>query len=279
VLERLVLSGHSNGVKLWGEKEGGHDGGEIVLSRDLEALIALYPKAAGQVQDVMFSACFSIGAVALCVKIFPNLQNAWGYTAYSPSAGQGAERHIGQFEKQTRGEEDLERKDSRGSSALWTKAKGFVKGDPAAADFGAIRTSLGTSRSKATKMLLGELPIDLTFLGAFYTEVQAGLVHPAIGEHRGEFELLRDRILRLRHWPPIRSRFATDLATEIVAGYKAVGLTPPAFATLSRAEVTKARNAYEEAMKGVEDPAAKAFWVKLNGLYILDPKVIPEAWI
>ena len=57
VLERLVLSGHSNGVELWGDAEADAESkpGTMVVERDLRALTTVFPDAgcAGRGRDVL----------------------------------------------------------------------------------------------------------------------------------------------------------------------------------------------------------------------------------
>ena len=52
-LERLVMSGHSNGVELWGDKEGKGNPGKFMVEKDFTNLVKAFPKAASQVEDVM----------------------------------------------------------------------------------------------------------------------------------------------------------------------------------------------------------------------------------
>jgi hypothetical protein len=83
-LERLVLSGHSNGVELWGEHEEGAESrpGTMVIERDLGSLAAVFPKAVGQVEDIMFSACFSTNAAEIAKRFLPNVKTAWSYGGF-----------------------------------------------------------------------------------------------------------------------------------------------------------------------------------------------------
>jgi hypothetical protein len=105
ILDRLVLSGHSNGVELWGESERGATSkpGLMIIERELGGIASVFPKAAAQVEDVMFSACFSINAVEIVKKVFPNLKTAWTYTAFSPSVKQGSAEHVAEFARARQG--------------------------------------------------------------------------------------------------------------------------------------------------------------------------------
>lgn len=120
-LERLVLSGHHTGGEMWGEKAD-----ETVLSkfepeRDLTNLAKAFPKAAAQVEDVMFSACHSKELIELCKRLFPNLQSVWAYEGFSPSIDQGSARHIKKWEKTTRMDSLPAKKDELGNTMVWSR--------------------------------------------------------------------------------------------------------------------------------------------------------------
>lgn len=128
-LERLVLSGHhdpSEGAIIWGD---GDSAGELLLDRDLENLAKTFPKAAGQIEDIMFSSCNTRTRAELCARIFPKLESVWVYDGYSPSIKQGSAQHILQWEKHTRGDDLPSRRDAVGNAIVWTKAGGFL-GEP-----------------------------------------------------------------------------------------------------------------------------------------------------
>jgi len=148
-VERLVLSGHSNGVELWGDAASNFNPGGFMLDTTLSRLVGLFPKAAAQVEDVMFSACYTVSSIELVIKVFPNVQTVWAYAGASPAAGAGAEAHISKWESETRGKQTLEAKDGRGKAALWTRSaaesskekRGYIRNDPAKADIKQILQS------------------------------------------------------------------------------------------------------------------------------------------
>src|SRR6185369_4981943 len=61
--------------------------------------------ACAQVEDLAFSACYSLrhDAVDRYRAIFPTLKTIWGYAEWSPSAGTGSTRHLKNWEQGTRG--------------------------------------------------------------------------------------------------------------------------------------------------------------------------------
>ena len=122
-LERLVLSGHhSSGVMLGDAPTAGL----LVPIRDLNNLSKAFSGAAGQIEDVMFSACNSKEQVELCKQIFPNLKSIWVYEGYSPSIKQGSARHITNWERKTRGHRVPKKSDAAGNIAIWTDKDGFL---------------------------------------------------------------------------------------------------------------------------------------------------------
>ncbi len=288
ILDRLVLSGHSNGVELWGESQVGQESqpGNMVIDRDLRGIAEVFPKAAGQVEDIMFSACFSIAAVELVVKVFPNLQNAWSYTSFSPSIKQGSAEHVGGFADATEGAGNLKRSDRRGSSALWTRKKGYIVGDPSLAAAGPLfAQAMGAWRDVAGAMYGGSGP-DLTSdqLLPVYLPIQQMIAHPGTpSERRERGERVMKILLRLRFWPEIRKRFGTEYKDKLQPAYDAVGMSQPEWASMTR----KAAKAHIDAvMKAVADkPEAKSHKDLLekyltNGIFLLkDEDVIRTDWI
>ena len=125
-LERLVLSGHHSGGEMWGETADDERLSSFVPERDLANLAKTFPKAAAQIQDVMFSACNTREQVALCQRLFPNLQSVWAYEGFSPSIDQGSARHIKKWEKTTREEDVPAKKDEMGNTLVWSREDDFL---------------------------------------------------------------------------------------------------------------------------------------------------------
>jgi hypothetical protein len=287
-LDRLVLSGHSNGVELWGESEVGQQSqpGTMLIDRDLHGIADVFPKAAAQVEDIMFSACFSINAVLLVIKVFPNLKTAWSYSNFSPNVEQGSPEHVGEFAKATEGAGTLTKANRRGSSALWTREKGFVVGDPSLAAAGPLYTeALRKFREIAEPMLDGSGP-DLTSpqLMPVYLAIQQMMAHPGTPADRKErAEHVMQIVLRLRFWPVIRERFGAEYHDKLQPAYDALGMTQPEWKGLTRKAL---REHVEGVMKALESkPDATSFKPLLEqylvkGILGLDDKtVIKPDWI
>ena len=125
-LERLVLSGHHSGGEMWGETADDELLSSFVPERDLTNLAKTFPKAAAQIQDVMFSACNTKEQVELCRRLFPNLQSVWAYEGFSPRIDQGSARHIKKWEKTTRDEHVPAKKDEMGNTLVWSRKDDFL---------------------------------------------------------------------------------------------------------------------------------------------------------
>ncbi|MDA1062656.1 MAG: hypothetical protein O2895_07105, partial [Chloroflexi bacterium] len=280
-LERLVMSGHSNGIELWGEAEGENKPGKILLARELENLTRLFPTAAGQVEDIMFSACFSANAIVLVQRVFPNLQTAWGYAEFSPSVASGSIGHIAKWEQSTAGDEEPGERDKRGSSAIWTRDEGFVVNDPANTKLETVIFQVNRLGEYVTRMNSGQDALDQSVLRQFYTSVQQVLTHPDSDDAiRARAEGLRDKTLRLRFWTKVSEEFQKAHATKIAAAHAEIGLKAPNFGTLSRADLLKHMMEYDNASSGKDAPAAADFRVQeLQGLWDLDPAYVLTEWI
>ena len=285
-LERLVLSGHSNGVELWGEAPADAESkpGTMVIERDLATLTAVFPKATAEVEDVMFSACFSINAVELVVKMFPNLRTCWSYSGFSPDVASGSAEHIAAWSKATEGDKTLGKGDKHGTSALWTKEKGYIVGDPSAAAVGPLFSGAVLAwRETAEPMFRGERDVAKAALDPVYQKLQELIAHPgASDDMRKSATNARDIVLRLRFWPQVRERFGKEYESQLKPAYDALGLTPPAWASLTRVGLKAHYETVDKAIKDHPDQAsAKEVLERLlkKGLFNLDPEIIKSDWI
>ncbi|MGW8319458.1 MAG: hypothetical protein ACWGPS_09450 [Candidatus Promineifilaceae bacterium] len=281
-LERLVMSGHSNGVQLWGDKDATRNPGTFFIERDFTNLVGAFPKAAAQVEDIMFSACFSIGAIILCQKLFPNLKSAWAYSGFSPSVKQGSGRHVSKFERTTTGAKTPAARAKMGSSAIWTREKGFVAGDPGKAAISNLVNQLNARVDDVHKMMIGDAPLNQTVLRQYYTIIQQLIVHPECeSQLRKKAEWIRDRVLRLRFWEQICQKFVTAYKSEMEVAYKEIGLKQPDLKNISRAGLKAHLIAYDKALKDKPSSKAQQFYDNRlkKGLWDLDPSAIPSDWV
>jgi len=287
ILERLVLSGHSNGVEIWGEKERGAESqpGTMLIERDLGDLVKVFPTAAGQVQDVMFSACFSINAVEIIIRLFPNLKTCWGYGGFSPDVAQGSAGEIAAWARATEGEGSLKKSMKHGNVALWVKGEGYIVGDPAAAAAGPLYSeALRMWREVAEPMYDGSGPdLSNSALVPVYTKVQQMMAHPGTPPDRRErAQNVMGLILRLRFWPLIREHFGSEYGPKLQPAYDALGIAAPNWKSLTRKELKAHVDAVKKALE--TNPTASSFKEPIQsyldkGLLQLDGKIIKPDWI
>jgi hypothetical protein len=289
-LERIVLSGHSNGVQLWGDEAKNFNPGSFVLDTVFQRLTSTFAKAAAQVEDVMFSACYTVSSMELVVKAFPNLRTVWGYAGASPAAGAGAEAHIAKWEKETRGDQTLDAKDGRGKAALWTrdaaasskKGSGFIRNDPANANLQEMHDSFYGLSLSATQQIQGEIPINQTILNQAYALIQAMLVHPDLKDEavRTSFTAWSNYLLRMRYYSKVCGIFASKYSAEIKRGYAAIGRAQPNFNSISRAALKAERDAFEAALATTPNAEGQAFLDGyLEPFWKLNPELIEATWI
>ena len=283
VLDRLVLSGHSNGFQLWGDSQrlnARQKPGILIVERDLGNVAAAFPGAAGQVRSIMFSACETVGAVEAVVRLFPNLDSVWAYAGFSPDIGQGSTAHIKTWARATEGGRTPTKAAARGVAAIWTRKDKFIVNDPGA---GSIETAYTNAMSDyigiAGPMLKGEQEISLPTLARVYGRIQDVIHHPAAtADQKATATGAMEVVLRLRHWPQVRERFAATHGAELETAYRELELKPPTWASISRKDLVAHLKVLEKAYEA--HPAATAAKDTIehlvhDGLVRLDPSVIP----
>jgi hypothetical protein len=285
VVERLVLSGHSNGVELWGDTARGIKGtpGKMLIDRDLGNLARAFPTAAGQVEDIMFSACFSLNAVEIVRKAFPNLKSVWSYGGWSPEIDDGSQQHISTWSKATEGGQTPKKSSARGSTALWTRDKGYIVGDPKAAAAGPLYAdALRLWHETGEPMFLGEKDFPEPQLRPLYQKAQTLRANPdADGMAKGWAEHTIMVVLRLRFWTKIRAKFGEVYGQKLQPSYDKLGIAAPDWATLTRVRLKAHKEAVENALDANMDPKAREPIAELlfGGLWALDDTVIKADWI
>jgi len=129
---RVVISGHSNGLKIWSEAGRG----SLQLS-EIAHLAKIFPAAAAEIEDLHISACNTgyRSNIAYWQDVFPNLKTFWAYTHTAPSSAYASPAHLRAWEKATRGPaENLNRKSLQKilsgavrseNLALWSKQSDY----------------------------------------------------------------------------------------------------------------------------------------------------------
>jgi hypothetical protein len=283
LFKRVVLSGHSYGVSIWGD-----DNGSIPFT-DLATLATIFPAAVGQVEDLMLSACNTGQSEKLdqYTGIFPNLKSIWAYVGYSPSAATGSLRHVKEWEKATRGKADEDKMDAgrekvgRGSGdkdknvALWSRETGAAdatyKTDSPEAnlDFDTLKASVDGAMSSYEDAFIRGV-IDQSALNALFTQLQAlvGMFGSQLGDDRDAYATAMRRTLALRHWHNVLGNFMNAHGDALASAWG--GSMPRDFGTASRAKVL----AYLTAFSG--DKTSDAYTTAVSMLHDLDG--IPDNW-
>jgi hypothetical protein len=289
VPSRVVMGGHHVGSGVWG------DGNGTIPWELLQGLAEAMPRAAAQVEDLHVAACYSGGAhlEAQYVKIFPNLRTSWGYTGSAPGPGSGATIHQAAWEQATRGRgtgvaaaaERLKQQGVRKAEYISARAMDEASRASVIAFDAAMQTVRSGEYSLFQEFFEGRREVANSQTGPlrdFYNAVQRVLESPNLDQQtRQGMEELRDRTIRLLFYNShVRVKFAEVYAREIAAGYQAVGLPPPNFAALPRAQAIQAMRDFRERTSGrSESPEVDALSRCLYGLYNLDPAVIRQEWI
>lgn len=250
IFTRVVLSGHSHGWAFWGDDNG------YIPFDDLQLIRAIFPKATGCVQDLCMSACNTgqVDKLEQYRAIFPNVKSIWAYVGYSPSAATGALRHIGNWEKATRGALDEGKLDVARTKtgagggkndkhvATWTKnddGKTAYKTDSeeASLDFATLKSQVD-AQMPAYDKAFNQGIIDKTALSALYTNLQ-NLVGGFASQlpDVAKYELVLKRTLYLRYWENVTKKFIETYGAKVKAGYAAAGQAMPAYSGASRDKV------------------------------------------
>lgn len=277
IASRLVLSGHSTGRYVGG-------GGARLAFADVRALAEAMPRAGRQIEDVHISGCFSNGnardETAIWLAAFPNMTTMWTYDAFAPGA---PVHHLAAWEAATRGRQDkvVPAPWLRAQSvACWSRGGGYV-------DRNVSPEALERSRRAADAAFAGLMAGDPRIVrpsdepAASHYRVYRTLANRLERADRHALAARADRLLALRSYESsVRGRFAETYASRIDAGFRAVGLDPPAFEALTRREALAESRRLREAI-GRTSPApaaAQELDAILRGLDALDPRIVKPGW-
>lgn len=290
LIKRVVLSGHSGGYSIVGEA----DNASSISFSHLQSLPTLFPRATGQVEDLMLSACNTgqTGKLQQYTAMFPNLRSIWAYVGYSPSgatAGAGANRHMKAWEGATRGAVDHDDLDAarerigRGGDkndknvAIWTRDSNaatpqYETSSPEAdLDFGTLRAAVDGEMGAYTAAY-DNGSITLPALSSLYTKLQnlTGNHQAALGRDYDRYFRIMMHVLYLRHWPKITENFWLTHSAAVTAAYAGHGAVPNFKA--SRSAVLASIAAFPG------DPSSEGYRLLNEVLKGLDPAQIPDHW-
>lgn len=288
VPSRLVLSGHSDGKKIF----SGSGRGDYELDT-LKSMAKIMPRAAAQIEDVHISGCnsgFKFNAERF-QDAFPNLKTFWAYTGTAPSTGTNSEGHLQRWEKATRGHTDALERDqvSQGlglraeSVSLWSAENGYQ----------ANPESLNNSHSdeamyeQTNAYLNGDLPLPSTPSSGPVFELyeqlqrrQGGLSENA--SERKDIESMTGRALKLRFYDTVSENFQKVFEPNIKEIYESVGMDPPDFSKLNRKEAFESVKSLQAATGKLSETEAKAQeknQLLLKGFLDLSPAIMGSEWI
>ncbi|MDP3506142.1 MAG: LysM domain-containing protein [Myxococcales bacterium] len=285
---RMVMSGHSTGRSVWGDGNGSID------FKTLGTLAEAMPKAARSVEDLHLSACYSggQGLMEQYRTIFPNAKTIWAYTGSAPGAHSGATTHLARWDSATRGDvgaldraiADRTRKGE--NVAVWSADRGYLDGRPPA-PLDEVRRAVEAGQSTFERFARGDEAVANPSSGALrdhYNQIQRLLQHPELPRaDRPALEAQRESTIRLLYFTKnVAPKFQEVHGRATNEGFAALGLTPPNFATLSRADAMRAVAEFERKASSTNPvPAAAQSLLPLltEGLRDLKASRIPDSWI
>ncbi len=282
---RLVLSGHSDGDKIWGEKSDE----DFLTPKLLGDLAKAMPKAAAQVEDLALSACSCGGreTIEQWKDAFPNLKTMLAYRTSSPDITQGSSTELARWEKLTRGPvTTLDPKYFNPTAATWTVKNGYMTKN--SIDVAKVRETLDKLRPGYLEIKNGDRPLDAA-AKELLQEYRTALRELGSADNS---EVTRDQrisavdeaqsVLLLQHYDEWKPVYAKTYAPELKAAYKQLNLAPPSkgFDKMSRAEALAEVDRMVKAIHKAGDPKSldRALEV-LRGLRSLDPVVAHTNWI
>jgi len=211
LIRRVVLSGHSSGVSIAGV---GTTAARISFGH-LHTLPDLFPRAVRQVEDLMLSACNTghEDRLGQYHEIFPNLRSIWGYVGFSPrgnTPGSGANRHIAQWERATRGPIDHERVAARAAHtgrnvAIWTRdgaeaTPHYETANPdARLDFATLRGLVDGAMHVADLATIGRPALELLYNRL---QILTSNYRDELGSAHRDYVRMMQHVLELRHPHP-----------------------------------------------------------------------------
>ena len=278
-IDRMVLSGHSVGSQIWGD-----DNGEITMG-DFDKLSDIFPKAFGQVQHLMLSACYSGGETNMMSnkEIWKGAESIWAYHDSSPGTWSGAMGHMENWEEATETGKDAGAIDpelAKGRKAenvsTWNSTDGYQGADPMSN--WEIRTEIESREGMFQGFFDGNQVVANAQTGPlreYYGLLQRGISHVDMDESfRSGLIVKRDQTIRLLYFALISSKFQEHYSKTLNDAYQSAGLSVPDFGKMNRTETLKHISDVEQALSGTE-----ALRLLKTGLIDLDTNVIPTTWV
>jgi hypothetical protein len=242
------------------------------------------PRAAAQIEDLHFSACYTGGqAIDATTRepwttTFPNLKTIWSYGKSSPLAPTD---HLRSWAVSTRGRTERLAPQQPGVAA-WGRASGVTTPLPSYAELVDAKRSADAGFDRLVSGATEIHRPDQQPASDDYATYRQLSRHPqASAETRRECAERADKLLRIRYYDGgVRGNFQRAHATAIADGYRALGLRAPDFSSLSREQAVAEIARYDAVLATLTSAPAQArsLATVLAGLRDLDAKAIPETW-
>jgi hypothetical protein len=260
----------------------------MLSAADIKTLAAVFPRAAGAVEDLYLSACNTAYDMMDWPGVFPNLKTMWGYLHTAPSLATGAGAHIRLWDRSTRGSQQridrlVARNSRRGNNvAVWSRFTGIQTG--VVEPIETILARLTGAETTFQSFFVGDSVVTDHQSGPlrdYYDDIQALLQHTEVpADQRATWEARAGVTIRLIYFDTIRGRFQVQYATQISAGYSAVGLPAPNFSGMDRKSALASITAFEaKIVPSAPAPATQLRPVLTDGLRALGSRYIPLNWI
>jgi len=195
---RLVLSGHSSGSGITG------DGGGYIHHETVRELGRVFPEGAARIEHLALSACYSAKSAELDKfrADFPALKSFWGYEGTSPKAESGAPDHLARWARRTDGDDPSQVDPGGRNVATWNVADGEQR-FPSLSRWEA-EAALSASEGRWHEYESGARTLERggvdPELDRYYQNLQRALsLRDLPPERRAELEVIRDRVLQVRH--------------------------------------------------------------------------------
>ena len=282
-IDRMVLSGHSVGSQLWGDHNG------EVTFKELSELFELFPNAAGQVEHLMLSACYSGGEAKMSQyqEMFGNVDSVMAYHGSSPGTWSGAMDHMTRWERVTDKGDDpggVDPSVARGlrkaeNVSTWNSVDGY-QGDKPMSVY-ELQRELDSRETVYQSHFDGQQEVADSQTGPlrdYYNLVQRALANPEFPSGATqELERRRDVTIRLLYFGLISSKFQDHYGSQLQAGIRGAGLAVPDFNQLGRKGSLDFIT--ELAAAGGDGATATALDLLQRGLRDLTEEVIPTSWV
>lgn len=282
---RFIISGHSAFGMFWGDDNGFLDIDTIKLLADA------MPIAASMIEDLHLSACYS-GSEPLLRKwrdVFPNLFTIWAYDGSAPGSYSGAMTHMQRWETVTRGSRtELDRmvadKTRKGDAvAVWSRDFGYRS--KKSTSITALISRVRNAESMFQEFFSGDRTVVNTQSGPlriYYNDLNDLVGHPSLSpEQRLRYQERGKVTIRLIYFDKtVKHKFAEKYAEIISKGYKALKMSAPNFAQMSRKDCLKEISFFEtKSAQSTESDVTALKRLLLSGLMDLNEILVPANWI